>query len=192
MPGTKTLSTAESRRPLIVAAALRAFSRGGYGGTTVADVAREAGISTAYVFKLFPGKEQLFVAAVDACFDQIEATLASADTPPRPASPTAILDELGDAYADLIADRTLLLIQVHAQSVAGLPVIGDALRRGLARITQFAKERSGGTDHDVQRFIAYGQLCHLVVAAGIADVDEEWARILSLDLRHPAPGKRSR
>lgn len=153
----------------------------------MADVAREAGISTAYVFKLFPGKEQLFVVAVDACFDQIEATLASADTSHGESSPTAVLDKLGDAYADLIADRTLLLIQVHAQSVAGIPAIGDALRRGLARITQFAKERSGGTGLDVQRFIAYGQLCHLVVAAGVADIDEEWATILSHNLRHPTP-----
>jgi len=35
---------------------------------------------------------------------------------------------MGDAYADLIADRTLLLIQVYAQSVAAVPTIGDAIR----------------------------------------------------------------
>lgn len=178
----KTLSSAAARRPAIVGAALTAFSLGGYGGTTITDVAREAGISSAYVLKLFGGKEALFVAALDACFERIERTLATA---PAGASPAATLDAMGDAYAALIADRTLLLIQVHAQSVAAIPAIGDALRAGLARVTRFAKRRSGADDRDVQRFIAYGQLCHLVVTSGISDIDDDWSRILTDDLRHP-------
>ncbi|MGO2111049.1 MAG: TetR/AcrR family transcriptional regulator, partial [Pseudoclavibacter sp.] len=178
----RILSSASSRRPAIVDAALTAFSLGGYAGTTVADVAREAGISSAYVLKIFRGKEALFVAAVGECFSRIEQALAAAHTS---GSPAEILDALGDTYADLIADRTLLLIQVHAQSVATVPAIGDALRAGLARITRFAKQRSGADDRDVQRFIAYGQLCHLVVTSGIADVDDDWSNILTDGLRHP-------
>ena len=176
------LSTAADRRPAIVDAALTAFSQGGYAGTTVTDIAREAGISSAYVLKLFGGKEALFIAALEKCFEHIEQTLAAA---PAGQTPAATLDTMGDAYADLIADRTLLLIQVHAQSVAAIPAVGDALRKGLARITRFAKQRSGAEDHDVQRFIAYGQLCHLVVTSGIADVDDDWSRILTDGLRHP-------
>ncbi|WP_029150664.1 TetR/AcrR family transcriptional regulator [Microbacterium indicum] len=178
----RSLSTAADRRSELVDAALSAFSRGGYAGTTITDVAHEAGISSAYVLKLLGGKEQLFVAALDRCFERIEETLAGA---PMGGTPTEILDAMGDAYADLIADRTLLLIQVHAQSVAAIPAIGDALRSGLARVTRFAKERSGAADADVQRFIAFGQLCHLVVTAGIADVDDDWARALTDGLRHP-------
>ncbi|MBI9114854.1 TetR/AcrR family transcriptional regulator [Sanguibacter suaedae] len=178
----RSLSTAADRRSTIVSAALTAFSRSGYTGTTIADVAREAAISSAYVLKLFGGKEALFVAALDECFERIEQTLASA---PASGTPGEILDAMGDAYAELIADRTLLLIQVHAQSVAMLPAIGDSLRAGLARTTRFAKQRSGAPDDDVQRFIAYGQLCHLVVTSGIADLDDDWTRILTDNLRHP-------
>lgn len=178
----RTLSSADARRPEIIDAALVAFSRGGYGGTTVTDVAGEAGISSAYVLKLFGGKEALFVAALETCFDRIERTLADAHAS---GSPAEILDALGAAYAALIADRTLLLIQVHAQSVATIPAIGDALRAGLARIIRFAKQHSGAEDHEVQRFIAYGQLCHLVVTSGIAEVDDDWSRILTDGIRHP-------
>ncbi|GAB3616597.1 TetR/AcrR family transcriptional regulator [Okibacterium endophyticum] len=178
----RTLSSAEARRPVIIGAALAAFARGGYRGTTITDVAREAGISSAYVLKLFGDKEALFVAALDACFERVEQALAGA---PADGSPTEILDSMGDAYADLITDRTLLLIQVHAQSVATIPGIGDALRSGLARITRFAKQRSGAADRDVQRFIAYGQLCHLIVTSGIADIDDDWSRILTNGVRHP-------
>ena len=70
------LSTSEARRPLVTSSALREFARGGYHRTTIADVARAAKISPAYVFKLFPSKEQLFVAALDECFARILATLA--------------------------------------------------------------------------------------------------------------------
>ena len=178
----RSLSTAADRRSAIVSAALRAFSRGGYAGTTIADIAHEAGISSAYVLKLFGGKAALFVVALERCFERIEETLSATQAN---GTPVDILDAMGDAYADLIADRTLLLIQVHAQSVATVPVIGDALRAGLARITRFAKQRSGAENHDVQRFMAYGQLCHLVVTSGIGDLDDDWAHTLTDGLRHP-------
>lgn len=179
------LSTADTRRPLVAQAALREFARGGYHGTTVANVAREAKISPAYVFKLYPRKESLFVAALDACFDQIIAALAEgADAASSPAS-RDVLDAMGGAYAALIRDRTLLMLQVHAQSVADIPEIGEALRSGLARVTEFAKQRSAGSDDDVQRFMAYGQLCHLIVTARVDDVSADWAQILSHGIRHP-------
>jgi hypothetical protein len=42
-----------------------------------------------------------------------------------------------------------------------------------------------GTDGPaVQRFIAYGQLCHLIVQTDLGGVDSEWARIVSAGIRH--------
>ena len=169
----------------MAAAELAEFARAGYHGATVADVARVAKISPAYVFKLFPRKEALFVAALDACFDQILDALAAGADESAEQSPEAILDAMAVAYAGLISDRALLMLQVHAQSVAEVPEIGAALRAGLARVTQYAKSRSGASDDDVQRFVAYGQLCHLIVTARVDDVDDEWAGILAHGIRHP-------
>jgi AcrR family transcriptional regulator len=179
------LSTADVRRPVVATAALTEFARGGYHGTTVAEIAREAKISPAYVFKLFPRKEALFVAALETCFDEIVNALAQGADSAVEQTSTAVLESMGDAYAELIRDRTLLKLQVHAQSVADIAELGDALRAGLAKVTNFAKQRSGGSDDDVQRFMAYGQLCHLLVAARIDEVPAEWARILSHGVRHP-------
>lgn len=182
---SSTLSTADMRRPAVAEAALEEFALGGYHRATVADVARAAKISPAYVFKLFPRKEALFVAALDTCFDRILGALAQgADAAPFP-RPATVLDAMGDAYAALIHDRTLLMLQIHAQSVADVPEIGAALRSGLERVTDFAKARSGGSDDEVQRFVAYGQLCHLIVTARIEDVPANWAQILSHGIRHP-------
>jgi hypothetical protein len=101
-------------------------------------------------------------------------------------SPEGVLDAMGGAYAELISDRRLLMLQVHAQSAAEVPEIGAALRRGYARITEFASTRSGATDAAVQRFIAFGQLCHLVVTLDLDDASEPWAQTLAAGIRHPA------
>lgn len=179
------LSTADVRRPLVAAAAVEEFAAGGFHGTTVADVAGRAKISPAYVFKLFPKKEALFVAALEACYDQILQALAEGADSASEKSPESVLDAMGAAYAELIGDRTLLMLQVHAQSATDIPDIAQALRDGLARITTFAQERSGAGDDDVQRFIAYGQLCHLIVTARVEDQTDHWARVLAQGIRHP-------
>ena len=180
-----SLSTAELRIPVVTASAVREFARGGYHGTTVADVARAARISPAYVFKLFPSKERLFVAALEDCFQQIVESLTIGADESGATDPDAVLDAMGGAYAELISNRSLLMLQVHAQSVADIPEIGQALRTGLASVVRLAKSRSGASDLAVQRFIAYGQLCHLIVTTGIDDVPDEWASIVSAGIRHP-------
>ncbi|GAA1448575.1 TetR/AcrR family transcriptional regulator [Leifsonia poae] len=180
-----TLSTAEARRETVIASAIEVFGKTGYLGTPIAAVATHADISTAYVFKLFPGKESLFVAALERCFDLIEQALETGAEAGTDHTPDGILDAMGDAYADLIGDRSLLMLQVHAQSAADVPEIGEALRHGLARVTRFAKSRSGASDDAVQRFIAFGQLCHLIVTTGIDGETADWARLLTAGIRHP-------
>ncbi|WP_382307222.1 TetR/AcrR family transcriptional regulator [Herbiconiux sp. UC225_62] len=182
---SSVLSTADARRATVISAALSEFALTGYLGTTVASIAQRATISPAYVFKLFPGKEPLFVAALEQCFDLIVEALDDGAASAVEQTPTGILDAMGAAYAHLIADRRLLMLQVHAQSAADVPEIGAALRRGLAKVTLFAKSRSGAGDEDVQRFIAFGQLCHLIVTTGIDDDGSEWAAILNRGIRHP-------
>lgn len=178
------LSTAELRKPLVATSALQEFARGGLHGATIADVARAAKISPAYVLKLFPRKELLFVAALEECFAQVVAALQAGAEACQEEDAEAVLFAMGGAYADLVADRTLLMLQVHAQSVADIPEIGEALRDGLARVTDLAKTLSGATDDAVQHFMAYGQLCHLIVTARIDEIPEPWAMLLSRNIRH--------
>jgi hypothetical protein len=92
---------------------------------------------------------------------------------------------MGEAYADLIGDRSLLMLQVHAQSAASVPEIGAALRKGLRVITEFVQSRSAAPDEAVQRFIAYGQLCHLIVVTGIEADASAWSRLITAGIRHP-------
>ena len=71
LDGTRELSTAQSRRASVLRTAVGAFARRGYFATTTTEVATAAGISQAYIYRLFPNKEALFVAVVDACFTRV-------------------------------------------------------------------------------------------------------------------------
>ncbi|MDO8145715.1 TetR/AcrR family transcriptional regulator [Isoptericola sp. 178] len=180
-------STSQSRRAALVDSAIRTFARTGYLGTPTTALAQDAGISPAYVFKLFPNKTALFVAALDRCFDLVEAALEEGASASASVKPADVLEAMGGAYARLIADRDLLLLQVHALSASDVPEIHASMTRGVARITSFAQSRSRGSDAQVQRFVAVGQLCHLLTMLGIPDLDQSWARALSRGIRHPSP-----
>lgn len=185
MKHTRTnLSDADTRREAIVEAALLAFADAGFAATPVTAVATQAGISQAYVFKLFPTKEELFIAAVERCFTRIEETLEKSAQTVSSGDADEILYAMGDGYASLIADRSILMIQVHAQSASDVPAIRATMRGGLKRIVTYVKQRTGASDEAVQRFIAFGQLCHLITTTDIDELGEDWARLVARGIRH--------
>src|SRR3546814_17478403 len=60
-PSTK----GEQTRRAILAAAIERFGREGYRATSVADIARDAGVGGTVAYAHFPNKETLFLAAID-------------------------------------------------------------------------------------------------------------------------------
>ncbi|PPF71894.1 TetR/AcrR family transcriptional regulator [Rathayibacter sp. AY1E6] len=184
MPTPSTRSTAEAQRERITAAALHVFARTGYAATPITEVAAEAGVSPAYVFRLFPGKLGVFVAAVDRCYEQVATTLAAAGEASPSSDPVDRLEAMTVAYIDLIADRDLIMLQSQAQSACDVPEIREAVRRGISAVVRTVTVVSGADGPAVQRFVAYGQLCHLIVQTDLGGVDSEWARIVSDGIRH--------
>lgn len=179
----------------MLAAAVRVFSATGYHATSVSSVAAAAGISEGYVFRLFGAKQTLFTAALGRCHDRIaEALTAGADAAPAGAATAGdgaarsreVLDAMAVAYARLIAERELLMLQVHALGAVGDPVVREEMLRGQRRLVELVAARSGAPEATVQEFFARGQLCHLVTALGLVDApaDEDWARILTAGIRH--------
>src|ERR1700728_730029 len=56
--------TAHERFPEVIAAAVRVFATDGYRSARMSDVAREAGVSEAALYRYVDGKEGLFVLAI--------------------------------------------------------------------------------------------------------------------------------
>ncbi|MFG2196484.1 TetR/AcrR family transcriptional regulator [Streptomyces sp. NPDC048639] len=182
---TRRLSTAEERRETVLRTAIGAFASRGYFGTTTTDVAKAAGISQAYVYRLFPNKEALFVAVVEYCFTRVRESLEDGSAAARGSSAEAALSAMGEAYARLIADQDLLLVQLHAQAASvSEPAVREAVRAGYARVVEYVRGASGGSDEQVQEFFARGTLCHLVVSMGAEEIDAPWTRTLTAGIRH--------
>lgn len=180
-------STAETRRRAVVRSALEVFARSGYTTSPVTLVAERAGISPAYVMKLFPRKIDLFVAAIDECYERIATALDGAADQAAGAGTAATLDAMGARYAGLIADRQLLLLQVQALAATQVDEVAEAVRRGTGRITTLVMSRSGATTRQTQDFLARGQLCHLLTAIDAFGTDTDWARTLTEGFRHSPP-----
>ncbi|CUR57101.1 Transcriptional regulator, TetR family [metagenome] len=163
-PAPTSRLSGEDRRELVLAAAMRAFARSGYAGTSTDAVAREAGVSQPYVVRIFGTKLDLFLevftlatARIGAAF---EAVLAEA-----PFDPDSEEDweRMGMAYTGLLADRDFLLVMMHGFSAAGIPEIGARARQGMAAIFEILK-RTGCTDDTARDFVAQGMLLNVMIA----------------------------
>src|SRR5262252_1303913 len=111
MATTSTRMTADERREMLIDAATIEFAVGGLHGTSTDDIARRAGISQPYLFRLFRTKMEPFLAAVDRCVDQTTAVFAEAA---RQAGGEDTLQPMGLAYGGLLRDRTKLMMQMEA------------------------------------------------------------------------------
>ncbi|MFE9095771.1 TetR/AcrR family transcriptional regulator [Streptomyces sp. NPDC007264] len=181
----RRLSTADERRETVLRTAVGTFAARGYFGTTTMEVAKAAGISQAYVYRLFPNKEALFAAVVERCFALVRAALEEGAARAGGSAPDVVLASMGDAYARLISDNDLMLVQLHAQAAAvSEPAIKDAVRAGYARIVEYVRGASGGGEEQIQQFFAIGMLCHLLVSVDAGAVDAPWSRTLTAGIAH--------
>ncbi len=181
MPAPRTLSTADERREEILVAASRVFAARGLHGTPTIAIAKAAGISQAYLFRLFPTKSELFIALVQRCNERIYATFAAAAVTARAAG-EPVMKAMGHAYLGLLEDRDLLLNQLHAHAACDDPEICAVMRDGFARLFALVERESGAGTLEVRRFFAHGMLLNTLAAMRAQDVGERWAEaLLSLD-----------
>ena len=126
-----TRLTADERRDEVIAAATVEFAEGGYAGTSTNAIARRAGVSQPYLFQLFRTKQDLFLAAVRACFDRTGRTFEDAGRAAQAAGldTTGILEQMGHAYMRmLLADRDSLRLQLHAYAACNDPDVRAVVR----------------------------------------------------------------
>src|SRR3989442_15686800 len=120
---TRQRMPAVERRELVLEAAVAEFASHGLAGTSTEDVARRAGISQPYLFRLFPTKKALFLALVDRCFRRVEdAFMAAAGD----RTGDEALAAMASAYELLLEDPTLLLLQMQAYAACDDPQIRAA------------------------------------------------------------------
>jgi AcrR family transcriptional regulator len=184
---SRTLSTAEDRRAAVLVAATKVFAARGFDATPTLEVAKAAGISQAYLFRLFPTKDDLAIALVNRCNERIEAAFAAAAARAK-ATGEDVLEAMGDAYVELIADRDVLVLQLHAHAAAASkPAIRDAMRASFKRLFALVQRESGVEDARVGAFFRYGMMLNVLGALDAYDLDADWVRLATLSESDDTP-----
>lgn len=168
------------RRELVLAAATRAFARGGYAGTSTDAVAREAGVSQPYVVRIFGTKLALFLEVLERSCERIRAAF-EAVLEEGPFDPDSDDDwaRLGLAYTELLRDRDLLMVMMHGFSGGDIDEIARCSRQGMGRI--FATVRSTGcTDERARDFISQGMLLNVMLSMRATEHLDEDADLAAL------------
>jgi len=169
---------ADERRAEVVEAAITAFAEGGYAGTSTEEIARIAGVSQPYLFRLFGSKQALFMAAVGRGFERTRLAFADAAKHPLPVTDFhPVLAAIGNRYAELLSDRTLLRLQLHAYAASSDPVIRAFVRTEFARLIASVAESSGVPVADLRDFFAQGMLMNLAAALELTEADVAWQRM---------------
>ena len=178
----KTLrQTAEQRREDVLDAAKIEFARHGLHGASTDAIARRAGISQPYLFRLFGTKKELFLALNDACFAETLQVFREAASGK---SGEEALRAIGDAYRGLIeSDRTMLQgqLQSYAASVEDDDV-REGTARGYGRLVDYVETVSGADRQTISAFFATGMLLNVLAAMGYSigdDPRESWVARLA-------------
>ncbi|MGH3202824.1 MAG: TetR/AcrR family transcriptional regulator [Streptosporangiaceae bacterium] len=148
------------------------FADHGLHGASTEAIARQAGITQAYVFRMFGTKKALFLELVGAAFDRFTDGMAQAANGARGVSALALM---GAQYYKSLADRTTLLLQLQGFAACGDSEVRDLVRARVARMWDTVADTAGLDPVTVKSFLAFGMLLNNVAALDAGELDEPWA-----------------
>jgi AcrR family transcriptional regulator len=167
-----TRSTAAERRDDVLDAAMVVFADHGFEGASTEDIARAAGISQPYLFRLFGTKKELFKAAVARCMRETLELFQRAAEGKRGKE---ALEAIGKAYQQQIdGDRTRLRAQMQAYAACDDPEIREVVRAGYGDLVAYVRRVSDADWPDVWAFFAAGMLLNVLSSMQIDDKPEPW------------------
>jgi|SRR5581483_4718997 len=173
-PAATQRKSAVERREDVLGAAREVFAQHGLSGSSTEEIARRAGISQPYLFRLFRTKKELFIAAIESCFAETREVFERAA---EGATGEEALKAMGKAYGELIrSNPNRLRAQMQTYAACDDPEIRAVARRGFGDLVGVV-ERASGVDADaLSAFFARGMLINVVASMDLLDADEPWAR----------------
>jgi len=164
--------SAEERRGDVLDAALVEFAERGFEGTSTEDIARRAGISQPYLFRLFGTKRELFIATVSRCFRETLELFQRAAEGKRGEE---ALHAIGAAYKEqLETNRTWLRAQMQAYAASDDPEIRAVVRAGYGDLVAYVRRVSDADWPAVWSFFSTGMLLNVLSSMQVNDDPEPW------------------
>jgi AcrR family transcriptional regulator len=193
---------AAERREEMIEAAISEFARSGLHGTPVSRIAQRIGVAQPYVFSLFPTKRDLFLAAVERCFDRVDATFtqAAAEFRQDSAAPGETeSSEAGEAERDhepdiqdllgkqaielMMKDRDVVMLQLQSYAACDDELIQERVRARWAQLTTHVQQLTGADAAALSEFFSWGMWYTVMIAIGASGIDELCA---PASTQHPA------
>jgi AcrR family transcriptional regulator len=164
--------TADERRVAVLNAATHEFAARGLHGASTEEIARTAGISQPYLFRLFGSKKELYLATCQRCADDLYEVFARAADGQ---SGIAALQAMGGAYMEVMQDRDRLMLMLNSWTSCDDPDIARVARRGWRDLVDLAEQASGESASAVSRFFASGMLITILMSLNLVQDPEPWA-----------------
>jgi len=163
----------EVRREEILDAALEVFADQGLHGASTEEIARRAGISQPYVFRLFGTKKELYLGVVARCFRE---TLEMFQRAAEGKRGEEALHAIGQAYGELLeTDRTYLRNQMQAYAACDDPDVRAVVQNGYGDLVSYVERVSGADQVTVSTFFAKGMLMNVIASMQLQHSTEPWA-----------------
>lgn len=119
--------SAQERRESVVRAAIAEFALKGYYGTSTEAIAKRVGVTQPYLFRLFPGKKAIFVAALVRSMEDTRLAIERATEGMEGIEQA--LDAMAGAYARLISARPETLLMRCRDTPSSRPLRQRAMNR---------------------------------------------------------------
>jgi TetR/AcrR family transcriptional regulator len=165
---------AHERREEILAAAIAEFSEKGFHGGSTVTIAQRVGISQPNLFRLFPTKKALFIAAIERMNERLKRGMIEygRQNPEKP------LEAMAHGYRTLLADRELMLLLLQGYAACEDEEIRVVIRRVSAEIFTQIETMPGVSTRDAVEFYAQGMLLTVAAAMRLPEIvnDEDWAK----------------
>jgi AcrR family transcriptional regulator len=174
MNTTATRQTAEERRHTVLDAATHEFAAKGFHGASTEDIARAAGISQPYLFRLFGSKKELYLAAFSRCEHHLYESFVDAA---KGKTGEEALRAMGEAYMEFaqVGDRLMLMLKTWSSDD---PDVRRVSRTGWRNIVDLVEQASKEPPEAVSRFFANGMLISILMSMGLVEEPEPWANRL--------------
>jgi AcrR family transcriptional regulator len=182
-PATTTQRlSAEERREEILAAAMDLFAQRGLYGTSTDEIARRAGISQPYLFRLFGTKKELYLATVERCYEE---TLEMFREASAGKTGEEALHAISKAYHEaVLRDPLRLQGQMQAYAACSDADVREVCRKGYGRLVEHVEAVSGFPPEEVRNFFALGMFLNVIASMQLLDSKQKWTGRMLQGLWH--------
>ena len=156
-------------------AATHEFAVKGLHGASTEDIARAAGISQPYLFRLFGTKKGLYLATAGRAVNHLYEVFADAA---RGKEGMDALHAMGDAYETVMVDRDRLMLMLKCWASCDDPEICEAVRGSWRDLVDLAERASGESPEAVSTFFSKGALLTVLMGMEAFTRPEPWSNRL--------------